>query len=483
MSGEGGRRRRPSDHALRRSVWQAAFGRTVESFPDATHCRPRPDRWSRHHDPSPLVPPRFRNVRHAASLVLVSLLLPAALRCQEPNVSSATSDVFRRFADRVVKIQVMETGSSARATIGSGFLVNGEGHVVTNYHVVSNVIGTPDRYRAEVVDAGGTARPATVLAIDVVHDLALLDAGLRGRTPFALRATSVAQGNRLFSLGHPRDLGLSIVEGTHNGLLTHTLYPRIHLTGSLNPGMSGGPTIDEQGRVVGVNVSTAGNQVSFLVPADRVTALLARITTPGRRSEPPSLAQVGRQLREHQNVYLRDLFDSSTKRIALGPFQVMTQPAHFFRCWADAMHDNEQAYERTEHRCSTDNDIYVDEDQSSGEVTMSHQLVRTRLLNAPRFFALLSTLYRSDDAPSGDEDYVTSWKCESRNVRHDRTTMRASICMRRYRKLGELYDAVLKVAVLGRSNVGLLSTLSMTGVTPENVDRVSQRYLGQIEWR
>ena len=432
--------------------------------------------------PPPRVPPRHRKPGRAASLLLVTLLLPAGLWAQEPVPPSATSDVFRRFADRVVKIQVMEAGSSAKSTIGSGFLVNDEGHVVTNYHVVSNVIGTPEGYRAEVVDAGGSARAATVLAIDVVHDLAVLDAGLRGRTPFELRATPVAQGNRLFSLGHPRDLGLSIVEGTHNGLLTHTLYPRIHLTGSLNPGMSGGPTIDEQGRVVGVNVSTAGNQVSFLIPADRVATLLARVAAPGARRMPPSMAQVGAQLREHQNVYLRDLFDSSTKRIVLGPFQVMTQPAHFFRCWGAAMHDNEQAYERAEHRCSTDNDIYVDENQSSGEVTVVHQLITTRLLNAPRFFALLSTLYGSDDSPSGDDAYVTGWKCQSRNVRHDRTTMRASICMRRYRKLGELYDAVVKVAVLGRSNVGLLSTLSMTGVTHENVDRVSQRYLEQLRW-
>lgn len=429
------------------------------------------------------MPHRLRNARRAASIVLVGLLLPAGLRAQQPAPSPATSDVFRRFADRVVKIQVMEGGSSAKSTIGSGFLVNGEGHIVTNYHVVSSVIGTPERYRAEVIDASGTTRSAKVLAIDVVHDLAVLDAGMRGRPQFVLGPVAVAQGNRLFSLGHPRDLGLSIVEGTHNGLLTHTLYPRIHLTGSLNPGMSGGPTIDEQGRVVGVNVSTAGNQVSFLVPADRVMALMARVAAPRGRREPPSLAQVGRQLREHQDVYLRDLFDSSTKRIALGPFQVMTQPAPYFRCWADATRDHEQAYERSQHRCSTDNDIYVDEDQSTGEVTVSHQLLSTKLLNAPRFFALFSAMYGSDDTPSGNEGSVTSWKCETRNVRHDRTTMRASICMRRYRKLGELYDAVVKVAVLGRSNVGLLSTLSMTGVTFENADRVSRRYLRQIGWR
>ena len=60
---------------------------------------------------------------------------------------------------------------------------------------------------------------------------------------------------------------------------------------------------------------------------------------------------------------------------------------------------------------------------------------------------------------------------------------RHAICLRRYRQLGELYDAVLKLAVLGRSDVGLLSTLSMTGVTFENVDRVTRRYLRLVAWR
>lgn len=424
-------------------------------------------------------------MRRVTSLTfaLAFALAPSRLGAQGAPSTTTTSDVFRRFADRVVKIQVVEIGSSAKSTIGSGFLASAEGHIVTNYHVVSSVIATPGRYRTEVIDARGTARPAKVLAIDVVHDLAVLDAGMRGAPHFVLEPVTLAQGNRLFSLGHPRDLGLSIVEGTHNGLLLHTLYPRIHLTGSLNPGMSGGPTIDEQGRVVGVNVSTAGNQVSFLVPVDRASVLLARARAPRGRLEAPSLAQVGRQLREYQDVYLRDMFDSTTKRIALGPFQVMTQPAPFFRCWADASHDHEQAYERVWHRCATDNDIYLDEDQSSGSVSLVHQLVSTRMLNAPRFFALYARLFGTDDAPSGDEAYVTSWECQTRNVGHDRTVMRAAICLRRYRKLGELYDAVLKVAVLGRSDVGLVSTLSMTGVTFDNVDRVSRRYLRQIAWR
>jgi serine protease Do len=443
------------------------------------------DRWSPTSTISlpPLVPLAHRATRRVAAwLALAITLAPRAAHAQGTS-SATTSDVFRRFADRVVKIQVVESGSSAKSTIGSGFLASDDGQIVTNYHVISSVIATPGRYRTEVIDARGATRSAKVLAIDVVHDLAVLDAGMRGLPHFALEPVTLAQGNRLFSLGHPRDLGLSIVEGTHNGLLLHTLYPRIHLTGSLNPGMSGGPTIDDQGHVVGVNVSTAGNQVSFLVPVDRAIALLARVVAPGARLETPSLAQVGRQLREYQDVYLRDMFDSATKRIAFGPFLVMTQPAPFFRCWADASHEHEQAYERVWHRCATDNDIYLDEDQSSGSMTVVHQLVSTRMLNAPRFYALYSRLFGTDDAPSGDEAFVTSWECQTRNVRHERTTMRTSICMRRYRKLGELYDAVLKVAVLGRSDVGLVSTLSMTGVTFDNVERVSRRYLKLIAWR
>ncbi|MEO8561881.1 MAG: serine protease [bacterium] len=424
----------------------------------------------------------LRHRRRAVSRLLLALCLASEpLAAQER--SAATSDVFQRYADHVVKIQVVEEGSAAKASIGSGFFVTAAGHVVTNYHVISSLINAPSRYRAQLIESDGTARPITVLAIDVIHDLAILDSKLRDRPRFTLGDARIAQGNRLFSLGHPRDLGLSIVEGTYNGLLLHTLYPRIHLTGSLNPGMSGGPTIDEAGRVIGVNVSTAGNQVSFLVPVDRAVALLERALAPGTRYEAPSLAQVGRQLREYQDVYLRDMFDAKTKLIDFGPFRVATQPAPFFRCWANSKHEQELPYEKVLHNCATDDDIFLDDDQSTGSVTLGHELVSTKTLNAARFYSLYTKLFISDNSPSGVEEYVTSWKCRTRNVKHGDATMRAVLCMRRYRKLGALYDGYLKLAMLGRSDVGLVTTLTMTGVTFDNVDRLSSRYLRLVAWR
>lgn len=397
--------------------------------------------------------------------------------------SIATSDVFSRYADRVVKIQVIETGSAAKATIGSGFFVSGSGHLVTNYHVISKLIHDPGRYRAELVDVAGGVEPVEVLGVDVVHDLAVLGSERPSRAHFSLGSVSIAQGNRLYSLGHPEDLGLSIVEGTYNGLLPHTRHPRIHFTGSLNPGMSGGPTIAEDGRVVGINVATAGNQLSFLVPVDRAKTLLDQVLTPGDQPPARTLEQVGRQLRDHQDAYLRDMFAGKTKTVDLGPYRLVTQPAPFFHCWADATRRQELPYEKVRHHCSTDDYLFIAGDQSTGVVDVEHEMISTKKLNSSQFFSLYSGVFSTDNTPGGQEEHVTSWACGTRNVRNASLPMRAVLCLRRYRKLGELYDGVLKVAVLGRDDSGLVSTLTMSGVTFENVDRLARRYLERISWR
>lgn len=420
--------------------------------------------------------PRFR-------ALLAALALPAVLAAQEsPTI---TPIVFNRFSDRVVKIEVFETGSAARSTTGSGFWVSDSGHVVTNYHVIASVVHNPERYRAELVYGTETPREVTILAIDVIQDLAILKtAELRPRAWFALAPASAVQGDRLYSLGHPSDLGLSIVEGTHNGLLQHTLYPKLHFTGSLNPGMSGGPTITADGRVIGVNVSTAGNQLSFLVPVDRVVALAASIRAPGYRTPGNFLDDVGRQVRANQDVYLKDLFTGKGRTVQLGRYRVITEPARFFRCWGDATRRRELEYERSDHRCSTDDYIFIASDQESGVVELSHEMITTGTLGATSFYNLFTDRFKRDNTPGGDEEHVTRWRCSTRNLRNTAgTPMRSVLCLRRYRKLGELYDAVLKVAVLGHKDSGLISTLTLSGVTIENVTRLVRSYAEQITWR
>ncbi|HEX9728587.1 MAG TPA: serine protease [Gemmatimonadales bacterium] len=421
---------------------------------------------------------------------MVHLILAAAVmtfasgdRLAAQEGVTVTPTVFRRFGDRVVRIQVVEAASAAKVSVGSGFFIDDEGRLVTNYHVIAELVHDAARYRAELGEGTTPGDTVTILAIDVVHDLAILQAARRPRPHFTLGPTPVHQGDRLYSLGHPHDLGLSIVEGTYNGLLSHTLYPKLHFTGSLNPGMSGGPTITSAGHVVGINVSTAGNQVSFLVPVDRAIALAA--TTAGPEYQMPSrlLEDVGSQIHAYQDVYLEDLFRDTTKMVDLGPFRVPTEPAAFFRCWGDVPDGRDLPYERAQHRCSTDDEVYIAHDQQSGVVDLTHELITTTSLNASRFYRLYGSIFQIDNTPPGREEHVTTWRCSTRNILNAITPLRTVLCLRAYVKLEGLYDGVVKVAVLGRRDAGLVSTLELSGVSFENIERLAARFLEQFAWR
>lgn len=410
-------------------------------------------------------------------LATVLLCSPVALLAQQAE-SSRTAAVFDRAADRLVKLEISETGSAAKATIGSGFVVSSEGWLVTNYHVVSKMVQEPGRYRAMVVDSSGAEHEARLLSIDVADDLAVLVSDYRPAHVFRVAQVAPPQGTRLYALGHPRDLGASIVEGTYNGLLKHTLLPRIHFTGSLNPGMSGGPTVTDNDDVIGVNVSTAGNELSFLVPAARVSALLLRTEKLGPTEPDSLLAEVARQLLAYQESYVEDMFESGMPTAALGHYVVPTKPANFFRCWADASRDHpDRLYEVVDHQCSTDDVVFLTDDQETGRVALFHRLLTSDELSTLRFSHLLSEDYGNLGGLYGNEEQVTSYRCTTRNVRNAAVTFRAAVCLRRYKKLNGLYDATLRAVSLGGRNEGLVTTLTLSGVSFSSVDMLVRRYL------
>jgi len=397
---------------------------------------------------------------------------------------ATTPEIFKQYSEHVVKIEVVEIGSAAKATVGTGFFADGRGRVVTNYHVISKLVHSPERYRVELTDVAGQTGAATVLGVDVVYDLAVLRADRQPKGFLTLESKAVEQGTRLYSLGHPQDLGLTIVEGTHNGLLKHTLYPKVHFTGSLNPGMSGGPTLTQSGKVVGVNVATEGNQISFLVTAERALALLERTAKVENPAAATFLAQVGQQIHANQARYLSGMFDASTPRIALGPYDLPTKPTEFFRCWADAVRRKELPYVSVSHDCSTDDYIFVSSEQSSGIVRFFHQLLSTDELNPLRFFTLYSgQLQAGNVAIFGNEEEVTPFRCQTHNVRTAAGKLKVVLCARQYLKLPGLYDAVFKAATIGSRNAGLVSTLSLSGVSFDNVQIVGRRFLENIKWR
>jgi S1-C subfamily serine protease len=427
----------------------------------------------------------FRRERRRPSLAAVALLgfsiVPAA-RASSFQVPP-TEEVFRRFSARVVKIEVQETGSAAKASIGSGFFVSPAGHLVTNYHVVAAVVQHPDRYRASLsVGDEEDTNPVEILNVDVAHDLAIVKSQMSPERYFSLEEVEAPQGVRLYSLGHPLDLGLNIVEGTYNGFLKHALEQRIHFTGSLNPGMSGGPAITAEGRVMGVNVATAGEQVSFLVPVKWAALLLQETLSPGF-APGPLVEAVRRQILVYQQRFVSELLAVSPPRVKLGGFDLPTRPAPYFNCWADATREDGLRYEAVDHQCATDDYIFVSDELVSGQLWFYHRLLETDELNRFQFAELYSNDFQTTyHGMGGSESEVTPFRCHTGAVREQSMTFKTVLCLRRYRRLDGLYDMVFKGAVVGRPNVGLETALLASGVSFENVEALVLWYMKAFSW-
>lgn len=417
-----------------------------------------------------------------ACLVLAPVGL-GAQRADADDPRTATATVFSRYASRILKVQVVERGSVAKVGIGTAFFVGPDGRMVTNYHVIADWVHEPENHRVEVIRNGGAPVIAKVLWVDVIADLAILDTDLDTPDHFVLGEVPLRQGDRLYSLGHPSDLGLSIVEGTYNGLLEHTLFPQIHFTGSINPGMSGGPAITASGRVVGVNVATMGEQRSFLVPQERAAAILARTRAPNFAPPATFLTLVGEQMRTFQESVLTGMFGEEVPSVEIGRFRVATQPSSIFRCWGNADRDPESLVETLDHYCGTESEIYIANDQTAEIISLHHQVLRSTGLSARRFTSYVQEVFSIDETPTGIEEHVTPWNCVVRNVRWQENTLRVAYCVRRHKKLGELYDSVVRAAVLGDGTTALISTLSLSGVSARNSEWLSARWLELIGWR
>jgi len=165
-------------------------------------------------------------------------------------------------------------GIGQRWGIGSG-IVLGEGRVLTNAH---NVRGS----QATVTFADGRTAEGNVAGHDVDGDLAVIEADT-GQVPALPWATTApAIGTPVFALANPGGRGLRVTFGTVSGIDRTFRGPRgLRITGTLEhtapllPGSSGGPVLDAQGQLLGINTNRLGEGFYLAIPADE--ALRGRV--------------------------------------------------------------------------------------------------------------------------------------------------------------------------------------------------------------
>jgi len=417
---------------------------------------------------------------------------PDAAPAAGASTASTAETIYAAAPPRLLQIRTLVADAGKQTSIGSGFLVSADGLAITNYHVISQVALEPKTYRLEYVAADGSRGDVTLLGIDLANDLVVVRLDKNNAPFFAFdegaMARGLAQGERLYSLGNPLDLGFTVNEGTYNGLVARTYNERIHFTGALNPGMSGGPAVTAAGLVVGVNVAKrrGGELVSFLVPARFAMALLKRVSQDAPISD--FRAEVGRQLAAWQSGLYQSFAQTGFRSRMLGPYQAPESVAPWFDCWAQTNAGNTprpRAHVNST-TCRSDSSLFVSGDLNTGVIQLSHSYVRSTDLNQFQFASFLTQMSQPRLVGGGPfRKWYTPERCQEDFVATASTPehppLRVIWCAQAYREFEGLFDVALTAVTQDNGSEALVSRLSLQAVGYDEAMTLSKRFLAAVQ--
>ncbi|WP_341206589.1 serine protease [uncultured Psychrosphaera sp.] len=422
-------------------------------------------------------------------MVMVCLLIPKAVVAQDAN------ELFTTFSPALVQIKSINLESGQKSSIGTGFFISASGDLVTNYHVISSYVQSPEQYKLEYVDDQERTSSVSVVAVDVINDLALLSSNANSDVFFKLSEQEPEKGSDLFALGNPHDLGMIVVPGTYNGVQLKSFYQRIHFTGSINPGMSGGPTVNQAGNVVGINVATAGNQIGFLVPVERLWLLIKKQKKLDNlvdqdesgvvETAPDLIADIRDQLIENQTDLYQELLKGEWPSSTLGGATVPKEMSKFMPCWGDSNQDQEKKqYNQATSNCRLDESIYISDSLRTGFAQIGFNWIESDKLNNMQLSHLytlnLNSRYGRNNAGSDD---VTDFHCNEsimNNAVGD--VVKGMTCIRAYRKYEGLFDVRFHSLLLEKDNQTLIGKYFLQGVTQQTAHAFYAKFMENVQW-
>jgi S1-C subfamily serine protease len=206
-------------------------------------------------------------------------------------------DIYQRYSNGVVNITTTTMAFDSffrpvptESGTGSGAVIDDQGHIVTNYHVVR------DAERLEVTLPDKTKTDAALVGADPNKDLAVIQVKVpRGRlTPIPIGTSKgLLVGQKVLAIGNPfgleRTLTIGIISSlgrsiqAQNGLVIDDI---IQTDAAINPGNSGGPLLNSEGQIIGINTailspSQGSIGIGFAIPGDTVRRITAELITTG----------------------------------------------------------------------------------------------------------------------------------------------------------------------------------------------------------
>ena len=402
------------------------------------------------------------------------------------GTSSLAESHFKTYLPALYQVESVSVQSNKKNSVGTGFQISKAGHIVTNYHVVSDAVISPELFHIRVFKSDGSEQSARVVHFDVIHDLAIIEIKAPSAVIFPLGSSEMSNGKKLFSIGNPLDLGMTIMEGLSNGYMDKSLYKKMLTTLSLNHGMSGGPTIDEDGVVVGVNVATAGNELSFLVPVEFLKTLWLKVQANGAGFSVASVGEVEPQLITQETAYIKDMINQRWEKQNFGDFIVPTVISKEFTCWGSPGDNVGYWLKDPNLQCEIQDDIFISSSVSAHSISFNYAWVESRGYDPMRFYYLtdrqVSHGYHFELDRAGEKD-VENFKCRSDLVEIGHNPFWVSTCARQLKKLPHLYDVNVRMASLGEAQGMLMVELTLGGLTRASIKTFVDKFYREIQWQ
>ena len=210
---------------------------------------------------------------------------PAAIVSYRDAVARAAPSVVTVHSAHMLKGRLPLSPDVVVKGLGSGVIIDRDGYIVTNYHVVQ------DASDLAVALADGTLHLTRIVGVDTESDIALLKIDAEGLRPIALTdINEVSVGDVALAVGNPLGVGQTVTQGIISAIVRKGANPVenfIQTDAAINPGNSGGALIDTAGRLVGINVAilshSGGSEgIGFAIPVDYVQTVASALRTKGR---------------------------------------------------------------------------------------------------------------------------------------------------------------------------------------------------------
>lgn len=244
-----------------------------------------------------------RHMKRILPLLTAVLVLGTANagRSQPATDERNTIDVFKRAAAGVVHVKsarvVVAVGDQpvAGEGAGTGFVLDAEGRILTNYHVIENSAGI------KLLVAGGRTLDAKLIGTAPVLDVAVLQAISLSDSevqlqPLALGDSDAVEiGQKVLAIGNPLGLHNTLTVGVLSGIGRNLPgappgleQSFLQLDAAINPGNSGGPLLDSSGKVIGVNsvIAREGQNIGFAIPINVIKRVLPDLIEMGHVYRP-----------------------------------------------------------------------------------------------------------------------------------------------------------------------------------------------------